>query len=51
MAHVTDQDLMTALSVTTKKLSVTMESVWLSVLKALTMMKQPMNAEIVTGHV
>lgn len=41
-----DQALMTVMCVATQKLSVTMESVWLSVSKALTMMQPPMNAEV-----
>lgn len=48
---VMDQALMTVMCVATRKLCVTTESVWLSVPAALTMMRLPMNAETVTGHV
>lgn len=44
--HVTDQTLMTVWRVATRKLSVTMESVWRSVSTTLTMTRLPMNAEV-----
>lgn len=48
---VTGRALMTAMCVVTRKLSVTMESVWLSVPTALTMTRLPMNAEVGKVHV
>lgn len=44
--RVTDRALMTVMCVTTRKLSVTMESVCLSVPTTLTMMQLPMNVEV-----
>lgn len=44
--RVTDRTLMTVMCVATRKLSVTTESVYPSVPPTLTMIRQPMNAEV-----
>lgn len=46
VSRVTGRTWMTAMSAATRKLSVTMESVYLSVPPTLTMIRLPMNAEV-----